>query len=100
PSCTVSPFSAIAASRLVNTTSPFSSPWITGTAAGAVARISDRIIDCPAKVIVIRVDWGRWAEPIVHTTADRTATQAALAKNCPVINLVVMAVGKPTLLEH
>src|SRR5208283_5712405 len=66
PSWTVSPFSATAASKLVNTTSPFSNPWITGTAAGAVARISDRIIDCPAKVIVIGADCGRCAEPTVH----------------------------------
>ena len=33
-------------------------------AAGAVARISDRIIDCPVKVIVIGASRGRCAEPI------------------------------------
>src|SRR5208282_6145765 len=90
PSWTVSPFSATAASKLVNTTSPFSNPWITGTAAGAVARISDRIIDCPAKVIVIRADCGSCAEPIMHTIANRAARHAALAKNRPVFNIVAI----------
>src|SRR5579863_1825183 len=56
PSCTVSPFSATADSKLVNTTSPFSIPWMTGTAVGAVARMSERIIDCPTKVTVIALD--------------------------------------------
>ena len=32
---------------------------VVGTAAGAVARISERIIDCPAKVIVIGASCGR-----------------------------------------
>src|SRR5580698_1586990 len=86
PSWTVSPFSATAASRLVNTTSPFRSPWITGTAAAEVARISDRIIDCPAKVIVIAA--GCCAAPIAHRTANRTARQAAPAQNLPVFDPV------------
>src|SRR5271169_5276041 len=81
PSWTASPFSATAASKLVNTTSPFSKLWMTGTAAGAVARISDRIIDCPAKVIVIGADGGRCAEPEVQTIASTTARHPDLAKN-------------------
>src|SRR5208282_1053163 len=93
PSWTVSPFSATAASKLVNTTSPFSNPWITGTAAGAVARISDRIIDCPAKVIVIGADCGRCAEPTVHRIANKTARPAALVKNRPVLNIVAICVA-------
>src|SRR5579864_1605113 len=93
PSRTVSPFSATAASKLVNTTSPFSSPWITGTAAGAVARISDRIIDCPAKVIVIGADCGRCAEPTVHRIANKTARLAALVKNRPAFNIVAISLA-------
>src|ERR1700751_2881679 len=80
PSWTVSPFSATAASKLVNTTSPFNKPWITGTAAGAVARISDRIIDWPAKVIVIAVEAGVWAAAI-QTIANRADRHAAIVKN-------------------
>src|ERR1700687_176432 len=72
PSWTVSPFSATVASKLVNTTSPFSNPWITGTDAGEVARISERIIDCPVKVIVITVDSGGGAAHIAHAIANRT----------------------------
>src|SRR5579863_7955788 len=90
PSWTVSPFSATAASKLVKTTSPFNSPWITGTATGAVARISDRIIDCPAKVIVMGAGCGRCAEPIIHTIANRTARHAALASIRPVFNFVAI----------
>src|ERR1700686_388299 len=92
PSWTVSPFSATVDSRLVNTTSPLSSPWITGTAAGAVARISDRIIDCPAKVIVIGVDCARGAAPVAHTTAHRTARHAVPANNGAVFNIVAISV--------
>src|ERR1700719_572792 len=90
PSWTVSPFSATADSKLVNTTSPFKSPWITGTAAGAVSRVSDRIIDCPAKVIVIGAGCGRCAKPSVHTIADRTAKHTAFARIRPAFNLVVI----------
>src|ERR1700722_15985113 len=78
PSWTVSPFSATVASKLVNTTSPFSSPWIADIAAGAVARMSDRIMDCPANVIVIAAGRGACAEPIAHTTPNRTARHAHL----------------------
>src|ERR1700674_1729589 len=92
PSWTVSPFSATAASRLVNITSPLSSPWITGTAAGAVARISDRIIDCPARVIVIAVDCARGAAPVAHTIAHRTARHVVLANNGAVFNIVAICV--------
>ena len=90
PSWIVSPFSATADSRLVNTTSPFSSPWITGTAAGAVARISDRIIDCPAKVMVIADDCARTPAPHAHTIANGTARHAAFASNRPVFDIVVI----------
>src|SRR5712691_4169825 len=92
PSWTVSPFSATAASKLVNTTSPFKSPWITGTAAGAVARISDRIIDCPAKVIVIAADCARGAAPIAHTIAHKTARHVVLANNRAVFNIDAICV--------
>src|ERR1700680_2015147 len=90
PCWTVSPFSATADSKLVNTTSPCSSPWITGTAAGAVARISDRIIDCPAKVIVIVADCGRAAAPIANKIADSKVRHIALANNRPVFNIVAI----------
>src|ERR1700681_2280715 len=90
PSLTVWPFSATEASKFVNTTSPFKSPWIIGTAAGAVSRVSDRIIDCPAKVIIIGSGCGRCAEPIVHTIANRAARHAALARIRPVFNLVAI----------
>jgi hypothetical protein len=45
PSLTLWPGSATAPSKFVNTTSPFSSPAMTGTALGAVARRSERSID-------------------------------------------------------
>src|ERR1700674_244796 len=93
PSWTVSPFSATADSKLVNTTSPFSSPWITGTSAGAVARISDRIIDCPAKVIVIGADCGHTAAPIAHTIANRTVRHDTLASNRSAFNVVFIRVA-------
>src|SRR5579863_4063236 len=90
PSWTVSPFSATAASRLVKTTSPFSSPWITGTAAGEVARISDRIIDWPAKVIVIGLDCGHARAQIAHTIANRNAKHAARANDHPAFHIVAI----------
>jgi hypothetical protein len=52
--------------------------------------MSDRIIDCPAKVMVIGAGCGRCAEPIVHTLANRTARHAALARIRPVFNLVAI----------
>src|SRR4029077_6031436 len=93
PSWTVSPFSATADSRLVKMTSPFSSPWITRTAVGAVARISDRIIDCPVKVIVIAFavpfDCARTATPIAHRIATRSAKHA-VPRNRPIFNIVAI----------
>src|SRR5665213_3264339 len=86
PSWMVSPFSATADSRLVNTTSPLSNPWITGTAAGAVARISDRIIDWPVKVIVITGDGGGGAAVPVLTITSVAPRHAAIAKNRTVFN--------------
>jgi len=48
-----------------------------GTAAGAVTRISDRIIDCPAKVIVISdadcVDGAAPALTMANAAANHTA---------------------------
>src|ERR1700674_5327780 len=90
PSWTVSPFSATAASRLVKITSPFSSPLITGTTVGAVARISERIIDCPVKVIVIGVDCAPTAAPMAHTIANRTATHASFADDRSFFDIVVI----------
>src|ERR1700730_15364404 len=93
PSWTVSPLSATADSRLVKMTSPFSNPWITRTAVGAVARLSERIIDCPVRVIVIAFavafDWARTATPIAHRIASRSARHAVLA-NRPVFNMVAI----------
>jgi len=54
-------------------------------AAGAVARISDRIIDCPVNVIVIGVGSGGCAESFVHT---KTVSQAALVKIRRVFNMI------------
>src|SRR5579862_5552405 len=87
PSWTVSPCSATVDSRLVNTTSPLSSSLITGTAAGEVERMSDRIIDCPAKVIVIGVDCGRAEAHIMYTIAERNARRAALGNNRLAFNI-------------
>src|SRR5229473_3426420 len=92
PSWIDSPFSATADSKLVNMTSPLSSPWITGTAAGAVARISDRIIDCPAKVIVIALDCGHAAAPTTHSIVNRTARHAAFADQRPAFNIVGISI--------
>src|SRR5579864_3517622 len=44
---------------------------MTGTAEGAVARISDRIIDCPASVIVRPGDCGHAPIPAVNTIAKQ-----------------------------
>src|SRR6185436_3410734 len=52
PPVTDCPGSAIAPSKFVKTTSPRSSGRILGTASGAVARRSERIIDWPVNVIV------------------------------------------------
>jgi hypothetical protein len=46
------------------------------TAAGAVSRISDRIMDCPASVIVIGVEFGACAAAIMHATARPAAKPA------------------------
>jgi hypothetical protein len=100
PSCAVSPFSATVASKLVNTTSPFSSACITGTAAGAVARISDRIIDCPAKVIVIGASCGCCAVATVDRIANRTPRHAALVQNGPVFNVVAVCVANLVFIGH
>src|SRR5215471_5517279 len=53
PSFSDCPFltSSTVDSKFVKTTSPFRKDAIVGTAAGACARTSDRIIDCPVKVI-------------------------------------------------
>src|SRR5258708_38636597 len=51
-------------------TSPFKSDWIASTAVGAVERVSDRIIDCPAKVIDIVGACG-----LAAVTAAATATR-------------------------
>src|SRR5215471_8396442 len=77
PSWTVWPFSATAASKLVNTTSPFSSDWITGTAAGAVSRMSDRIMDCPVNVIVMAGEFAVWAAARVVRVVRKAARRAA-----------------------
>jgi len=61
-------------------------------AAGAVARISDRIIDCPVKVIVIGASRGRCAEPIVHGIANRTTRHAALVTS---LRLDMTELGRP-----
>ena len=50
--------------------------------------MSDRIIDCPVKVIVIAVDWGR-AAPIAHAAASRTAKPAHPADNRALFNVAV-----------
>ena len=52
-----------------------------GTAAGALSRRSDRIIDCPAKVMVMAFDWACTAAPVVHRIANRSVSRAAAAKN-------------------
>ena len=48
--------SYIAASKFVNTTSPFAKAWMVDTASGASTRVSPRIIDCPTKVMVRVMD--------------------------------------------
>jgi len=53
-----------------------------------VARISDRIIDCPVNVIVIGVGSGGCAESIVYTTTKKTVRQAALVKIRRVFNMI------------
>jgi len=66
---------------------------ITGTADGAVVRISDRIIDCPVKVIVIVVDCAHTAPPIAHTIANRIAKHAALAVDRSFLDIVVICLA-------
>src|SRR5205823_14828448 len=68
------PGRATAASRFVKITSPSSSPLIAGTAAGFVARRSERIIDCPVRTIVIAVGCADMAMPAAHTPASRNAS--------------------------
>jgi hypothetical protein len=52
--------------------------------------MSDRIIACPAKVIVTGAPCGDWAKTIVHSMENWTARHAALAQNRPVFNLVAI----------
>jgi hypothetical protein len=77
----------------VNITSPIKSDWIPGAAAGAVARISDRIIDCPVRVIVIAVDFGCPAAPVALTIENRTAIRIDLANECSVFNIAAICVA-------
>jgi hypothetical protein len=54
--------------------------------------MSDRIIDCPANVIVIAADCGLTAALIAHTIANRIAGRTDLANNQPVWNIVAICV--------
>src|SRR6516162_11167355 len=60
-------------SKLVNTTSPLTSDVMIGTADGACARISDRIIDCPVKVILSTGGWARRTPPVLGTMTRQVA---------------------------
>ena len=48
---------------------------MTGTAEGTVARISDRIMDCPASVIVRPGDCGHAPIPTANTIAEQLAAK-------------------------
>src|SRR5262249_51413607 len=73
PGCTTT------ASKLVNLTSPLSNADSAGTASGAVTRRSDRIIDCPARVIV-RVDGCDCASSVrTPAIAQHAATETHLS---------------------
>jgi hypothetical protein len=62
---------------LLKITSPLRSDRILGTAEGAVARRSDRIIACPVKVMVMTADCGHAAEaPRTARTRKMTAILA------------------------
>jgi hypothetical protein len=65
---------------------------ITGTADGAVARISDLIIDWPVKVIVIAVDCAHTAASIAHTIAHRTAKHAAFAVDRSFLDIDIVVI--------
>jgi hypothetical protein len=45
--------------------------------------MSDRIIDCPARVIVIELDWDDAAGPVAPATTNRIAKPIVLAVNPP-----------------
>src|SRR5206468_5058562 len=70
-----SPGSTTTASKFVNLTSPFKRAAITGTASGAETRRSDRIIDCPASVIVSPDDCGHTVTPMANTMARQVAVE-------------------------
>src|SRR6185503_4772019 len=78
PPVTDCPGSAIAPSKFVNTTSPRSSGRILGTASGAVARRSERIIDWPVNVIVT---------PSAYAGPHASNTQPIHARNDSLIGL-------------
>jgi hypothetical protein len=52
--------------------------------------MSDRIIDCPVKVIVIADDCGRAAAVIAQTMAIRSAKSAALGDSRLVFDVVAI----------
>src|SRR5580658_5571233 len=75
-------------SKFVNFTSPFSSEASTGTAEGAVARISDRIMDWPARVMLSPDDCGHTGPSI----ANAMTRKAAASKSRPRFDTVAISV--------
>jgi hypothetical protein len=67
---------------------------MTGTVAGDVARISERIIDCPAKVIVISFDCDREAAAMAHAIANTIPRCATLVSSG--LDLYIIAIALPS----
>jgi hypothetical protein len=67
-------------------TSPLSSDAMIGTADGAWARISDRIIDCPVSVMLSTGGCAWSAIPMI----DTTTRQAAVSQSRPLFDLVAI----------
>src|SRR5882762_4482175 len=88
PSCVDCSFSITVASKFVNITSPFSNGDIVATAVGVLTRISDRIIDCPVKVMLSVGDCGHTAVPMLNTMAR----QVAGSRTRPHFNFVAICV--------
>src|SRR5579863_10577320 len=65
------------ASKFVKITSPFSKGDIVASSPGVVRRKSERIMDCPARVISSVGAWGHTATAIPKTTATLLAAIAS-----------------------
>src|SRR5882762_2485206 len=92
PSCVDCSFSRTVASKFVKITSPFSNGDIVAAAVGACTRKSERIMDCPVKVMLSADDCGHTATPMAKTIARHVAGSRSRPNFCIVAMSVYLQV--------